>query len=264
MPNITYSIKYRKNEGLVLSAEELLALYFYGVDVKSKDGTSISMNTIRTQINMAQDEVEKVLDIRLCPKFFEQTTDYNRDDYWNKFPIILTKLPVSKPLSLTGFLNGVEQIRYPQDWLNAKKDSEGNHFKKIHVIPTGSTSGSSGSVLLSGITAYYGMTAYNDIPNYFTVQYVTGFSSQTMPYDVLDLVGKYAAIRLFHIAGDLILGAGIASLSLGIDGLSQSISSTSSATNAGYGSRILGYLKDVDNYMKSMKRYYKGISFTVL
>jgi len=264
MPQITYSIKYRKNEGLVISPEELLALYFYGINIKSIDGSVISNDTIRFLIKSAQEEVEKNLEIRLLPKFIEQSIDYFRTDYWQGLPIIKPKLPVKEPLSLIGFLNKIEQIKYPRDWLNSKKDSEGYYYKKLNLIPTGSTVGNSSSVILSGITAYYGMTSYSDLPNYFAFQYVTGFDIDHIPFDVVDLVGKFAAIKLFHQAGDLILGAGIASLSLGIDGLSQSISTTSSATNAGYGARIQGYLKDIDLYMKKLKNFYKGINFTAL
>lgn len=265
MPTIKYSVKYRKNEGLIMSAEELMTLYFYGVKIKAKDGSILSEQTIKYQIQTAQQEVEKFLEIRLNPKFIEQTVDYYRDDYWNKFPILRTKLPVKEPLSLVGMLNGIEQIRYPQDWMNIKKDNEGYYYKKIHLIPTGKISGSSGSVILSGITAYYGMTAYNDIPNYFTLQYVTGFDSDHTPLDVIDLIGKYAAIKLFHIAGDLILGqGGLSSISLGVDGLSQSVSAVNSPTGSGYAARINGYLKDIDEYLKKLKYFYKGINFTSL
>ena len=264
MPTIKYSIKYRKNEGLVMSPSELMALYFYGINIQSKDGTQLSEDMIKYQIKTSQEEVEKFLEVRLSVKFIEQTLDYYRDDYWNKFPILRTKLPVKQPLSLTGLLNGIEQIRYPSDWLNIKKDSEGNMYKKIHIIPTGSITGSSGSVLLSGITAYYGLTALNDVPNYFTVQYLTGFDSDKVPFDIIDLIGKYAAIRLLYIAGDLIIGAGLSSISLGVDGLSQSISTTKSASSSAYSARINAYLKDIEVYSQKLKNYYKGISFTSL
>lgn len=247
-----------------MSPEELKAIYFYGINITSIDGSKINPDVFRFQIKSAQQEVEKFLEIRLTPQFVEQTLDYTRSDYWAAFPIMKTKLPVRKPLSIIGFLNGIEQIRYPKDWLNTKTDSEGNYQKKIHIVPTGSTLGNSSGVILSGITAYYGMTSSNDIPNYFNVQYETGFVASQLPVDVVDLVGKLAAIKLFHIAGDLILGAGIASLSLGIDGLSQSVSTTSSATNAGYGARIINYLKDIETYEKRLKNFYKTFNFVAL
>lgn len=267
MPQIQYSVKYRKNEGLVLTPEELLALHFYGVPMRSKDGTTLNPDTIRFQIRAAQQEIEKSLEIRLNITLIEQTIDYFRDDYWNALPIMKTKLPVKTPLSLQGFLNGVEQIKYPKEWLNSKKDSEGHYFKKIHIIPTGTlvsagNTWSSTGVLLSGITAYIGLTAMTNIPNYFTVQYITGFDSDHIPYDIVDLVGKFASIKLFAVLGELPLGAGISSVSLGIDGLSQSLSSTKSGQTSAYSARIIQYTKDIDAYLLRLKSFYKTFNFT--
>lgn len=264
MPQISYDIKYKKNEGIVMTPEELLSLYFYGIKIQSKDGTTLSPETIKFQIKSAQQEVEKHFEIRMQTKFFEQTIDYFKSDYWNTYPILKTKLQVKKPLSLIGFLNGIEQIKYPPEWLNVKKDTEGNYPKKIHILPTGSTVGNSSSVILSGITAYYGMASMGDIPNYFNTQYVTGYDIDNLPADVVDLIGKYAAIKLFHVAGDLILGAGIASISLGMDGLTQSVNSTNSASSAGYGARIKGYLADIEAYEKKLAKYYKTFNFVIL
>lgn len=262
MPALQYSVKYRKNDNLVISPDELMQLYFYGVNVKSKDGSSLSYDTVKAQIKMAQQEVEKFLEIRLQVKFIEHTVDYFRDDYWSKFPILKTKLPVRKALSLIGFLNGIEQIRYPQDWLNVKKDSEGHYQKKMHIIPTGSIVGNSGAVLLSGITAYFGLTAYSDIPNYFTLQYTTGFDVDHLPFDVVDLVGKLAAIRIFYIMGDIVFGQpGVTSISLGIDGLNQS---SSVATPTAFAHRIKSYLEDIERHSKALKNLYKTINFTAL
>ena len=97
---------------------------------------------------------------------------------------------------------------------------------------------------------------------YWRVRYLTGFTE--IPTDLLNVIGKTAAINIFHIAGDLILGAGIASFSLGVDGLSQSISSTSSATNAGYGARILGYQDDIKKMMPILIAKYGGFTVTTL
>lgn len=264
MAQIKYSIKYKKNDQSIMTPQELLLLYFYGIPMRSKDGTVLNDETIKFHIKAAQQEIEKYLEIRLNITLIDQTIDYFRDDYWNKFPIMKTKLPVKTPLSLMGFLNGVEQIRYPREWMNVKKDSEGMYFKKINIIPTGAVTGTSGSVLLSGITAYYGLTAYNDIPNYFSVQYITGFDTDHYPFDIIDLIGKYASIRLFAVLGELPLGAGISSVSLGIDGLSQSLSSTKSGSTSAYQARINQYIKDTDSYLAKLKNFYKSFNFTAL
>lgn len=265
MPTINYSIKYKKNEGIVYSPEELLSIYFYGIQIQSITGNSISNSVIRQQILSAQQEVEKFLEIRLFPQLVVDNLSFYRDDYWYRFPILRVKLPVTEPLSLTGRLNKIDQINYPKEWLNSKNDVGGRKAKQINIIPTGSAATrSSIDVLLTGFTAYIGVTSFENIPFYFDVQYTTGFKASELPYDIIDLIGKLASIKLFHIAGDLILGAGISSVSLNVDGLSQSIATTSSATNSGYGARIIGYLKDIDSTFKRLKSYYKGFNISAL
>ena len=92
---------------------------------------------------------------------------------------------------------------------------------------------------------YYG-EADNIFPNYWHAKYLTGFKK--IPNDLLNVLGMLASINVLNIAGDIILGAGIASYSLSLDGLSQSISSTSSATNSGYGARIIPICRSNQTY----------------
>lgn len=266
MPTLTYDINVRKNEGLMVSPEELLTSYFYGIDVKSRDGSEISYNTIRTHILNSQSELEKILDIRFGRKFEEETITYNRDDYWQGFPILQVKLPVVKPLSFIGYLNGIEQIKYPLSWCNTKKDREGHYYRKIHLIPTGSVaSKSSADIILTGITAYLGLTSYGQVPNYFTVQYITGYSYSDLPRDLMSVLGKIAAIQLFALMGDIVLGRpGVTGLSLGIDGLSQSINTTLSSGSTAFSGRIKQYADEIDKTIENLKMFYKHIVFSVL
>jgi hypothetical protein len=261
MPTLNLITKYRKNEGLIISPEELQALYFYGVPIKSKDGSSLDPNTIEMYIRSAQSEVEKFFDIKLFPQLITETKDYYRDDYSNNFPFVRTSLPVKQILTLIGRINGIDQIEYPQEWLQARSSSDGTVYRQFSVVPNGSVVNADADVIFTGVSSYYGIRSYPNVPNYWFVQYDTGFDYDKVPYDLLNLIGMLAAIPLLAIAGDLILGAGIASQSLSIDGLSQSISSTSSATNAGYGARIVEYRKSILATIKRLHRYYKGITF---
>lgn len=266
MPEITYQFKYGKNEGLVVSPEELQVLYFYGIDTKSKDGSEISSETIKMFILAAQQEIEKYLEIRFNKKFLEHTQNYYKDDYWGGFPILQVKLPVAKPLSFIGYLNGIEQIKYPLDWVNTKKDSEGNYSKKMHLIPTGSTtSRANADIILTGITAYLGLTSYGQVPNYFTVQYITGYNYDDLPMDLLNIVGKYASINVFTILGDIPLGsAGITGVSLGMDGLSQNITTTLSSGNHAFSARVKQYAAEINDTLNRLKHYYKSIIISAL
>jgi hypothetical protein len=266
MPKLTYTIKYKKNEGLVISPEELTSLYFYGISTKSRDGSDISNDTMKMYILSAQQEIEKFLEIRFNKKLIEETQNYYKDDYWGGFPILRPKLPVAKPLSFIGFLNNIEQIKYPLDWLNVKKDSEGHYYKKIHLIPTGSTTSRANSdIILTGITAYLGLTSYSQVPNYFSIQYITGYNYEDVPLDLINVVGKMAAIGLFGMLGDIILGSpGIMGLSLGMDGLSQNISTTMSSGNSGYSARIKQYSGEIKVTLDRLRLFYKSFNISVV
>lgn len=82
--------------------------------------------------------------------------------------------------------------------------------------------------------------------------------------DLLDLAGKMAAMYVLNPAGDLIVGAGIASKSQSVGGVSQSISTTSSPTNAGYGSRIIQYRKDITLELPIVRRRFHGMPLLVV
>ena len=263
MPSLTLTTRYEKNTGRVLSPEEVDSLYFYGVDILSTDGSKLDNNTKKLYIKSAQEELEKYLDIKLFPRLVTETLDYNRDDYNNGFPTLQTSYPVKDAKFLAGQLNGINQITYPEEWLSNKTTNSGWYRRQVAIVPNGSVVNADAEVILTGVSAQYGLRSYPNIPNYWTVQYTTGFDIDKFPMEIIQIIGMLTAIPLLAIAGDLILGAGIASQSLSIDGLSQSLSSTSSATNAGYGARIIEYRKIVDQMKKSLKSYYKGIVFGV-
>lgn len=264
MPQVTFTAKYRKNE-LAISGDDVLLLYFYGVNIdNATDGTKFSDETVRFYAFAAQQEIAKFLGIKFVPELITETQDYYRDDYYHSFPFVKVTYPVNKAYSMLGMINSVEQVVFPNEWLAVKKTSSNNSvWRQINVVPNGSTVYGNSEIIYTGIISQYGLHSNLQVPHYWTMQYTTGFSLNNLPYEILNVIGMLAAIPIFAIAGDLILGAGIASQSLSIDGLSQSISSTSSATNSGYGSRIIEYRKTIKETLDRIKRNYRGIPFTV-
>jgi len=259
MPTLALKTIYNKNTGLLISVNEFKSLYFYGIDISSVDGTKYSDDVFEMHLRQAQKEIEEYFDIKILPTLITETEAYNRDEYFTQFPIIQTDYPVNKAYSCLGLLNTTEQIIFPEVWLNSRKNNHDSYSRRISIVPTGSTTTASGDMILSGVTFQIGILSFKNIPDYFTVQYLTGFDK--IQYDILNLVGMIAAIQTLAQAGDLILGAGIASQSVSIDGLSQSISSTSSATNAGYGARITEYRKTIKETIDRLKSRYTGIRF---
>lgn len=94
----------------------------------------------------------------------------------------------------------------------------------------------------------------------------TNISGEVLAYDptILQAIGYTAAMPILDTAGDLVLGAGIASQSISIDGISQSISSTSGVENAAYGARKMQYRKQLEDIDKQIRRRYRRMNmFTV-
>ena len=266
MPELQLTVKYRVNTGIVLSPANIYQLYLYGIEIKGGDGTSFSDESMRFYIEAAQREIENLFNLRIMKQLIgDETTSYYRDDYWQQFPIIRTKFPVRKPLSLTGLLGTIEQIEYPQAWLRSTQSSTSVNKRRISVVPTGaSTVHTNADIILTGITSQIGMQRFENIPDYWMFQYITGFDLKDLPMDLIDVIGKTASFGPLGIAGDLILGAGIASQSLSVDGLSQSISSTASATSSGYNARILQYVREIKESISRIKLIYGEINWVVL
>lgn len=266
MSRLTLTIKYKKNTGILFSPAEMWSLYLYGINIQGENGTSLSDESIKFYIKAAQKEVENYFNLLFVKQLIEiETTSYYHTDYWTQFPIIKTQFPVREPLSLIGLLAKSEQIIYPQGWLFCERDSQGLGKRRISIVPTGHSSvQANAEVILAGITTQIGMQRFKNIPDYWNIQYITGFDLDKIPADLIDIVGKLASIGILNIAGDLILGAGIASVSLSIDGLNQSIGTTSSAENSGYSARIKQYQKEIISSVKKIKLVYDEIKFTVL
>jgi len=266
MPQVVYKLKYRKNEGLVISPSELLNIYLYGVNVIAGDGSEFSTENVRYYIVQAQKEIEGYLNIKLNKQLYNERLSYYHRDYYNGFPYFQTKYPANTVYTLIGMLGRAEQIIYPREWLRTHVDSDGDYPKHFTLVPTGTGRGTTGNadVILTGIMRDVGLRSFGQVPSYWDAQYETGYGSSNIPYDITNIVGKLASIGVLNIAGDLILGAGIASFSLSIDGLSQSTSTTSSATNSGYGARIVQYQKEIKDTLTRIKLKYKGFNLVAM
>jgi hypothetical protein len=263
MSQLNYSVKYKKNTGLVISPSELRDLYLYGINLKSKDGSDLPVSTWEMKIRSAQAEIEKYLYIKLIRQLFTETCTYFQDDYLNSLPILNTSFPVYKPITVLGKINDVEQIKYPQAWLSSYQNSDEWPTRRINLIPTGSATGAT-SVILMGVMAQLGLRSLNLVPQYWYVQYLTGWSPEKLPVDLLDLVGKLASVSILSIYGDLVLSPGISGGSLSIDGLSQSLNTVINAKGGAFSGRIAQYLEDIKTTLQRLRLSYTGINFATL
>lgn len=262
MPSITFSVQYQKNLGQAISASELIQLYFFGTPPVDPMGNRIDDQTLTQYIDSAQRQIENYLSLKFQRICVVENRDYVYDDWiqWNYMP---TTYPVVAPLGLRGYANSSLQLDYPVEWLSSKKQSpdEDLYHRIINLVPI---TGSGATVVNGpvGMAPYIGFFGNKTVPNYWEVKYVTGFNK--IPADILETIGKTAAISVFTILGDIALGAAIASKSIGIDGLSQAVSSTASAMYSAYSARIGQYEKDIERLKRGLKDRYVGITIGVV
>ena len=115
-----------------------------------------------------------------------------------------------------------------------------------------------------------GLRVISTSPDSMTVQARTAPSTGDLTFNwsvndvdpmVIRAVKLLSAMLPLNIAGDLLLGAGIASQSISIDGLSQSVASTASATSAGYGARLINFNNELKTVMKTLRAKYRKMNF---
>ena len=56
-------MKYRKNEGMMLSPAEVFSIYLYGIKIQGGDGTAFSNESMRFYIQAAQKEIENYFNL---------------------------------------------------------------------------------------------------------------------------------------------------------------------------------------------------------
>lgn len=260
---LTLDIKYEKNGDAVLSPAELQSLYFYGIVIQDRSGKELEPYVWKHFILAAQKEIEKYLGIKLKKQIIQENLDFYNEE-WRAWGYLPVTYPVTKPFRLSGFLGTVKQLEYPHEWLTSRKTSDyETYYRRIFLVPVqgGEVSTAGASILYSGVLPSIGLNGWREIPNYWTAVYCTGFN--TIPEDILDVIGKLAAIGIFNIAGDIVLGqAAIANYSLSIDGLSQSIGTTMSAENSAYSARIKMYKDEIKDALNRLRSYYRGIGMT--
>ena len=95
-------------------------------------------------------------------------------------------------------LNKIEQIVFPKSWFSYHNNQEQTNKRRISLVPTGAGTAveGSGDMILAGITSQIGFQRFNTIPDYWNIQYTTGFDYDKRKYLLmfLDIIGKTASI----------------------------------------------------------------------
>jgi len=244
----------------VLSVAQLKQRYLFGIDLTNDAGEPMPDKVFEHYILTGIEYLEHELDIPILPtSFLGEKHDYYRNDYQAFTIVQLENYPlISVEDFNVDYPSGQNVINFPDEWLRLDKT-----HGLVRIVPT---AGTLSQILIGQGGSYLPMiySGMDYLPDLFSIDYTAGFEDCQIPQNLLDIIGKTASLGPFNIFGDLIAGAGIATLSVSIDGLSQNVGTTSSATNAGFGARLINYQKEIKASIPVLRRYYKGIRMAVL
>ncbi|MDQ3171499.1 MAG: hypothetical protein M3Q55_15300 [Acidobacteriota bacterium] len=236
----------------IISIDQVKQRYFFGIDDTNDAGVKLTDAVWEHYIISAIRSIEMELDIPIVPTAFNEKHDYYAID-GGSF-VALDNYPVISVEAFDArYPGGQTVIEFPAEWWRVEYE-----VGQIQIVPT---AGSLSSMLIGEGGAYLPalMNGRDYVPQLFEIEYTAGFATGQVPRNIIEIIGMTAAMGPFNIFGDLIAGAGIATLSLSLDGLSQSIGTTASATNAGFGSRLIQYAKQIKAQIPLIRQFYKRV-----
>jgi hypothetical protein len=268
-----YAITYLKSDGTesqfgtptqgtadpaldLFSVDTLKNVFLFGIDLTNDAGEPYPDALFQFYIRSAVAFVESKLDIVLTPtRYVDERHDFYKRDYEKYVFTKLDHVPVISVEECRLVLpTNVNVISYNPNSFNVDFNSG-----FLEIVP------GSGQITLGQTGAFLPLVfgGQDYLPNALRVTYTAGFERCEIPGDLAEVVGMLASFGPLGIAGDLLVGAGIASTSLSIDGLSQSINTTSSATNSGYGARLVQYQKQLKDMWKALYQRYHPMNLVV-
>lgn len=226
----------------VLSVQDLKTNFLFGIDLTDDAGVPYPDSLFAFYIQAAVAQVEMEFDIIVKPTVIEaEAHDFIKRDYDKYVFTVLDFRPIVS----------VERVELVLPTEVRVIDYDPNSFQvdfnagTLEIVP------GSGQITLGQTGAFLPLVfgGQDYLPRTIRVWYTAGISDRTVrgrhgvPANLVEYIGMLASEGPLGIAGDLIVGAGIASQSISMDGLSQSVNTTSSATNSGYGARIQQFQK---------------------
>lgn len=276
---ICRSIKDTYNS--IVSVEVLKSNYLYGLPLE-KDGQPIPDEVYEHFLQVAVEQIEMLLNLKLRLTIINENKDFKYDD-WVNWSYMKPTYPVVYPMKLDGYLGTTKQAQYPRHWLVSRQTSDGKLYSRImYMVPAYPASmGNQNSIVISGIIPslnwFASYRGNGHIPCYWTVEYITGWAR--IPLEIINAIYKLAVVQMLPIISDMLMGNGggygsgvgwgISSKSISIDGLSQSLSSTAPQSGI-FGARLKQLnqdLGDIDGRnpgeLQRLIDFYKDINWIV-
>lgn len=240
---------------LVLPIENFKTEFLCGVKLTDIEGKPAPPVVFERHIRGALSYLETRLDVAIAPRVFEEQLDFfyrafaaNQFMQFRHRPILtLSEVKLVLPTS------DVEEsvTVYPEGaW---KPFFEAG---QLNLIPGG------GTLLVGNITMHQlllGMAP--NLPNVFHVTYTAGFDP--VPDDLIDAIGKRAAISFLPMAGNFVYRPGVVAEKTGIDGLMTETRTAQGTLGGAYGGMIREYKAQLEEMIPVLRRKYHGISVGV-
>ncbi len=261
----------------LITAKKLRARFLFGVEIVDNDGNEMPDETLQDYIDMSVSELEHDLDISIVrqehigPSFTPEgeiipgggaeEKDFQSNDYWQWGYFQLNNVPVIQVKEVRAVYPNANILSYPPEWYKLQR-----HDGILRLIPA---AGTLSQFAVDAGGQYFPEIFRNNghVPLVWQIDYISGFDDGKIPKDINAAIGLMAAIFALNIAGDLIVGAGIASESLSLDGLSQNVNTTSSAENHGYSAKVKEFQKQLfgesinspnRGLVRKLRDYYQG------
>jgi len=267
----------------LITPKKLRARFLFGVEIVDNDGNEMPDDTLQDYIDMAVSELEHDLDISIVrqehigPSFTPEgdiipgggaeEKDFQSNDYWQWGYFQLNNIPVIQVKEVRAVYPNANILSYPPEWYKLQR-----HDGILRLIPT---AGTLSQFAVDAGGQYFPEIFRNNghVPLVWQIDYISGFDDGKIPKDINAAIGLMAAIFALNIAGDLIVGAGIASESLSLDGLSQNVNTTSSAENHGYSAKVKEFQKQLfgesinspnRGLVRKLRDYYQGQRINII
>lgn len=269
--------RYGKVESIV-TVKQLKQRYLFGVSAVDAQGNELPDAAYQNYINNSIGLLETDLGIFIAPQNITEQKDYEVNDYFqwgylqlNYSPVIcLTKLSIAYLRDvdpLTGYLRDNAVLEIPREWIRLSGE-EGNILRLVpnNKFPANLQVGAGGSFFPELFRRQ------GHVPDLWLVEYEAGFKDGKVPVLINHAIGLLASIQAYSIAGNLVLGAGIAGTSLSLDGLSQSIQTTQSAENSAYSATRKEYadllfgkrVSDPNSIITILRNKYRGTGINII
>lgn len=239
-----------------LTPSWLIKTYFFGIPLTDPRGNILSSDVFSFYIGRAIDEMETHLNIRVKIVEADEQHDFDLVNWTRYVYIQCWNRPIIDVLSLKIMVGNLEVSDIPRDWVVFNKWT--GEITIIPVLP-----GFFNIPIEKVWTFYLPMLLQVDyMPSLILLKLKAGM--EVIDKLMADVIGMIASIQVFNILGDLVIGAGIASLSISLEGLSQSIGTTASAENSAYSARIRMYQEDLKRVIPILKKRWSPPSATVI